>query len=161
MNGLPDADLYSIIKTLHVVSATILFGTGIGTAFFFWSSRHSDDAARLFAAKTTVRADCLFTLPAVIVQPVTGIWMIVRSGYDPASPWLIASYFLYLLAGVCWLPVVVLQIRMKRALQRMVDGGTFDEAAFERMRMTWFALGWPAFIGLLIVFFLMVTKPSW
>jgi uncharacterized membrane protein len=155
------ADVYFLIKTLHVVSATILFGTGLGTAFFFWSSRNAGDAARLFAARTTVRADFLFTLPAVIIQPVTGGWMMFRAGFDPGEFWLAASAALYLLAGCCWVPVVSLQIRMKRMLQAKITGGEFDEAAFERLRKMWFLLGWPAFVGLLAVFWLMVTKPTW
>lgn len=157
--GLPDA--YLLVKTLHVVSATILFGTGLGTAFFFWSARHAGDQVRLFVARTTVRADFLFTLPAVIVQPVTGIWMIWRAGLDLAAPWLGLSYALYVLAGLCWLPVVWLQIRMKRMLEAKASGGAFDRSAFERYSKTWFALGWPAFLGLILVFFLMVAKPNW
>jgi len=159
LSGLADA--YLLIKTLHVVSATILFGTGLGTAFFYWSSRNSDDSTRLFAARTTVRADFLFTLPAVIVQPLTGMWLIARAGFDPGAAWLVTSYALYILAGLCWLPVVWLQIRMKRMLEAKLAGGEFDDAAFERMRRTWFWIGWPAFLSLIVVFFLMVTKPAW
>ena len=161
MIGAVVADSYALIKTLHIVSATILFGTGIGTAFFFWSSRKADDAARLFAARTTVRADFLFTLPAVVVQPLTGALLIARAGFDPGQFWLVASYALYLLAGLCWIPVVLLQIRMKRMLEAKAAGADFAEAEFERLRKIWFALGWPAFVGLLVVFVLMVTKPGW
>ncbi len=161
MSGAAGADIYFLVKTLHVVSATILFGTGLGTAFLFWSSRSADDAARLFAARTTVRADFLFTLPAVIIQPVTGLWMMLKAGLDPGEFWIAASVGLYLLAGCCWVPVVWLQIRMKRMLQAKVSGGEFDEARFERLRKAWFLLGWPAFVGLLMVFWLMVTKPTW
>jgi len=155
------ADSYSIVKTLHIVSATILFGTGLGTAFFFWSSDRSDDFARLFAAKTTVRADFLFTLPAVIVQPLTGIWMIDRAGFDPRELWLVVTYALYMVAGACWLPVVWLQIRLKRMLQAKIAGDEFDEARYGRLRKSWFLLGWPAFLGLISVFWLMVAKPTW
>ena len=161
MSGAAAADIYFLVKTLHVVSATILFGTGLGTAFFFWSSRSADDAARLFAARTTVRADFLFTLPAVVIQPVTGGWMMLKASFDPAEFWIAASFALYLIAGCCWVPVVWLQIRMKKMLEAKVRGGEFDEAAFERLRRVWFLLGWPAFAGLLAVFWLMVTKPSW
>jgi uncharacterized membrane protein len=155
------ADTYLLVKALHIVSATILFGTGLGTAFFFWSSRHAGNEARLFAARTTVRADFLFTLPAVIVQPLTGVWMMERAGFRVDEPWIAISVALYILAGVCWLPVVGLQIRMKRMLEVQANGGEFDAAAFEHYRRTWFALGWPAFLGLVVVFFLMVVKPSW
>jgi uncharacterized membrane protein len=138
-----------------------LFGTGLGTAFFFWSARNRGDKARLFAVRTTVRADFIFTLPAVLVQPVTGALLISKAGFDPREPWLIASYVLYVVAGLCWLPVVWLQIRMKRMLETKLAGGGFDDATFERLRKIWFLLGWPAFLGLIIVFWLMVAKPHW
>ncbi|MES2120348.1 MAG: DUF2269 domain-containing protein [Pseudomonadota bacterium] len=150
-----------MIKTLHILSATVLFGTGLGIAFFFWSARHRDDEARLFAARTTVRADLLFTLPAVFVQPITGALLVGIAGFDPREFWLVASYALYVIAGLCWLPVVWLQIRMKRLLEQKIAGEPFDPAQFERLRRTWFFLGWPAFVGLVIVFWLMVTKPIW
>ena len=143
------------------MSATVLFGTGLGIAFFFWSARRGDDQARLFAARATVRADFIFTLPAVILQPITGAALIGKGGLDAGQAWLVASYALYVGAGVCWVPVVWLQIRMKRMLEMKVAGGEFDESAFERLRRIWFLLGWPAFLGLVAVFWLMVTKPGW
>lgn len=154
-------DIYSIVKALHILSATILFGTGLGIAFFFWSSRNSDDDARLFAARTTVRADFIFTLPAVMAQPLTGVWLIGLTGLDWADLWLVVSYALYLLAGLCWLPVVWIQFQIMRMLERKADGEEFDVARFETLRRTWFMLGWPAFGGLILVFYLMVAKPSW
>ena len=154
-------DSYFLIKTVHIVSATVLFGTGLGTAYFFWSARRASDAVRLFAARTTVRADFLFTLPAVILQPLSGAVLIVKTGLDPWELWLVVSYALYAVAGLCWLPVVWLQMRMMRMLEARRAEDTFDAAAFERLRRAWFALGWPAFGALVIVFFLMVAKPSW
>jgi uncharacterized membrane protein len=156
----PPIDTYSLVKTLHIISATILFGTGLGTAFFFWSARYSDPGVQLFAARITVRADFLFTLPAVVVQPATGAWLVWKSGIDPRSIWILVSVGLYLFAGLCWLPVVCLQIKMKRMLQSSVDGSELDRHSYERLRRTWFALGWPAFLGLIAVFFLMVAKPG-
>lgn len=154
-------DLYVLIKTIHILSAVILFGTGLGTAFFFWSARDADDTARLHVARTTVRADLLFTLPAVIVQPLSGAWLIWRGGFDWADSWLVATYALYLLAGLCWVPVVWIQLRIMRMLAAKCAGLPFDAARFARLGRLWFALGWPAFLGLILVFFLMVAKPSW
>ena len=152
---------YLLIKTLHILSATVLFGTGLGIAFFFWSSRQSDDHARLFAARTTVLADFLFTLPAVILQPLTGAWLILEGGFDPRASWILISLGLYALAGLCWIPVVWLQIKMKRMLEASVAGREFDEQAYELLRRIWFLLGWPAFLALVAVFWLMVSKPTW
>lgn len=157
-----DADLFSLVKTLHILSATILFGTGIGTAFFFWRAHApGNETGRLVAARTTVLADLYFTMPAIIVQPLTGAWLIARTGIDPGQLWLVATYALYMMAGACWLPVVAFQLRMKNMLERAAGGQQLDERSYERCFRWWFALGWPAFGSLIIIFLLMVAKPSW
>ena len=154
-------EAYSLLKTIHIISAAVLFGTGLGIAFFFWmGGRSGDDRAALFAAKATVTADFLFTATAVVAQPLTGALLVRQGGFDPLDYWLVLTYALYGLAGICWMPVVVLQIRIRNALQRKLDGGPFDAAAVRKMRFLWLALGWPAFLSLLVVFHLMVTKPS-
>lgn len=153
---------YLLVKTAHILSATILFGTGLGTAFFFYCAHRRDvPDARLFAARTTVIADFLFTLPAVIVQPATGIWLLMHGPWRWNEPWLYATYLLYFVAGLCWIPVVLLQLRMKRLLEQRAAGGEFDTQAYERLQRVWFVLGWPAFGALIAVFWLMVAKPSW
>lgn len=151
---------YALVKTLHILSATILFGTGIGIAFFFWmGGRAGDDRAAHFAARVTVVADLVFTLTAVIAQPLTGAWLIWRGGFDPTEYWLVASYALYLVAAACWLPVLYLQKVIRDQLANKIAGETIDEVLLHRRRRLWFLLGWPAFIALLMVFHLMVTKP--
>jgi uncharacterized membrane protein len=155
-------DAYGVIKTVHILGATVLFGTGLGTAFFFWRAHApGHEQGRFEAVRTTVLADWLFTAPAALLQPVTGAWLINRAGLSWNDSWLIGTYFLYLIAGLCWLPVVALQIRMKRMLERAAAGGFFDEPHYARLFRMWFLLGWPAFGGLVVVFFLMVLKPSW
>ena len=58
-----------------------MFGTGIGIAtFMFVGLLSPDPAARAFATRLTVRADFLVTLPAVIVQPLSGAWLIFHGG---------------------------------------------------------------------------------
>ena len=155
-------DAYSFVKTIHTLSATILFGTGLGTAFFFWRAHApGNEEGRLIAARTTVLADWVFTTPAVVLQPVTGVWLILRAGFAWSDFWLVATYGLYLIAALCWVPVVGIQLRMKRILELGAAGEPNDEAAYCRLFRTWFWLGWPAFGGLVAVFFLMVLKPSW
>jgi uncharacterized membrane protein len=156
-------DLYSIVKTVHIIGATILFGTGLGIAFFFFSAHRNGGelAARLFAARTTVIADFAFTLPAAIAQPLTGIWLIYLAGLRGTEAWLVATYALYIVAGLCWLPVVWIQIRLRTMLRHAQATGTPPPDSYRRLYRWWFALGWPAFIGLTIVFFLMVLKPTW
>jgi uncharacterized membrane protein len=153
---------YLAIKTLHILTSTVLFGTGLGIAFFFFRAQAETlPAARHFAARNTVLADFLFTLPAVVLQPLTGIWLIVHSGYRWNEPWLLATYALYLLAGVCWVPVVFIQIRLQALLKAALATNEAPSADYLELYRRWFLLGWPAFIGLVLVFFLMVLKPTW
>lgn len=155
-------DAYGIVKAVHIISATVLFGTGLGTAFFFWRGHApGNEAGRLAVARTTVLADWLFTAPAVVLQPLTGAWLIARAGFQWNDLWLIASYALYVLAGLCWLPVVAIQLRLKRMLKEEAAGLPIDGQAYARLFRIWFRLGWPAFGGLILVFFLMVLKPGW
>jgi len=154
-------DLYAIVKTVHIVSAAILFGTGLGIAFFFWSAqRRGDLAARYFTARITVLADFVFTLPAVMIQPISGAWLIAETGFDWRAPWLVASYAFYLLAGACWLPVLWIQRDLRSMLQDAAERNIPLPPRFQRRFRLWFILGWPAFLGLVAVFFLMVAKPS-
>ena len=152
---------YLVLKTVHVVSATILFGTGLGTAFFKWIVDRSGSvpAIRVVSEKV-VLADWLFTTPALIVQALTGIALAVRLGYPLTRGWLAYAVGLYLLAGACWLPVVWLQIRM-RALARECDRGHAPlPDRYWRYARAWFRVGVPAFGSLLVIFWLMVFRPT-
>ena len=151
---------YFLIKTIHILSATILFGTGLGIAFFMFRSRFSDDLhEKLFALRTTVLADYLFTAPAAILQPLTGAWLIWKVGFAWTDGWLLATYILYAIAAACWLPVVWIQIRLKRIVTASLASDAPLPHEYHRLFRLWFALGWPAFLGLVAVFFLMVMKP--
>ena len=151
---------YLLLKTVHIFNSTLLFGTGLGTAFHGWMANRSGDAgARRVVNRNVVLADWLFTTPAVIVQPVTGVWLAQIAGFPPTTGWLAASIALYLMVGACWLPVVGIQIRMRR----IADATPADmplPARYFQLSRTWFLLGWPAFIGVIVIFWLMVTKPE-
>jgi uncharacterized membrane protein len=152
---------YFVIKTIHIISATILFGTGLGIAFFmFWSWFTDDLSAKFFAHRTTVLADYLFTAPAAVLQPVTGAWLTWIGGLRWNDDWLLATYLLYAVAAACWLPVVWIQIRLKRMVAASLASDLPLPAEYHRLFRRWFILGWPAFLGLVVVFFLMVLKPA-
>jgi uncharacterized membrane protein len=154
-------NVYLLVKWLHILSATILFGTGIGIAFFKWITDRSGDVRVIrIVTECTVMADWIFTAPAVILQPLTGFWLIYLTGYPLLSGWILIAFLLYLLAGCCWLPVVVLQIRM-RNLARIADrASTALPLQYWKYARIWFWLGIPAFGALVVVYWLMVFKPS-
>jgi uncharacterized membrane protein len=154
-------DAYLILKWLHVLSATLLFGTGLGTAFQMWfAHRHGDPRAIAVVARNVVLADWLFTAPSGVLQPITGAALVVLGGHDWRQSWLLASVALYLLAGALWLIVVWLQIRVRAMAEAAVAAGAPLPEAYHRCMRLWFALGWPAFIGLTLVFWLMIARPE-
>ena len=152
---------YPLVTTIHIVSAAVLFGTGEGIAFFMWRSGTAAHAAeRSFAARQTVLADYVFTLPAVVVQPLSGVWLIRSGGFDATDFRRAATYVLYALAGACWVPVVWIQIQLKALAAESAGNGTPLPDRYHRLFRIWFMLGWPAFGAILAIFFLMVVKPS-
>ena len=135
-------------------------GTGIGIAFFMLRSYFTNDVhEKLYAARNTVLADYLFTLHSVIIQPLTGVWLVWQGGYDWLDLWLVVTYVIYVIAGLCWLTVVWIQLQLKQMLLYSAENKTDLPERYNKLFKIWFILGCPAFIGLVVVFFLMVMKP--
>jgi uncharacterized membrane protein len=152
---------YLFLKWLHIVSATVLFGTGAGIAFFMWRAHRSGDARIIAAvAREVALADALFTASAVVIQPVTGILLMQVAGYPFTIFWIRASVLLYLLSGCCWLPVVWLQLRMRNLALTAAREATPLPQLYYRYFRWWFWLGWPAFGSVLAILWLMTAKPA-
>jgi uncharacterized membrane protein len=152
---------YLLLKYIHILSSTLLFGTGLGTAFHGYLAFTTKDS-RVVASvgRSVVLADWLFTAPAVAVQPLTGVWMALLAGFPLTSGWLAWSIALYIFVGACWLPVVWLQIELRRmAKESLARGEALPPRYFSFLRI-WFVLGWPAFLAVLAIFYLMVFKPD-
>jgi uncharacterized membrane protein len=148
-------DGYLTIKLVHILSSTILFGTGIGTAFFMLRAYHGGDAnAACRTAGTVVVADWLFTTPAVVVQLATGLWLAHRLGIAWQSVWFVTVLGLFVFVGACWLPVVWIQIRIRDMLRA---GAELAEC--RRLMTIWTTLGVFAFTAVIVIFLLMVYKP--
>jgi uncharacterized membrane protein len=142
------------------VSSTVLFGTGAGIAFFFVRAQKTKNIHVIAAvARDLVVADLIFTGTAVVFQPATGIGMAALAGFPLSLPWLRWSIALYLFIGCCWLPVVWLQVRMRDLATVAARTGSQLSPQYFRFYRWWFALGWPAFFGVLAIFYLMVAKP--
>ncbi len=151
---------YEIVKILHILGAAVLFGTGLGIAFFMLvADRRGDIAGIVATTRIVVLADFLFTATAAVLQPITGAALVELTGGSFGDSWVAASLLLYVVIGACWLPVVSLQMRIRdlavaaqRTNQPLPD-------AYHRLMHIWFLLGWPAFIAILAIFVLMVAKP--
>lgn len=153
---------YLILRTLHIIGAAVLLGTGIGIAFFTWFgyrlARRNNSIELLRGVLTlTVLADATFTTTAAVVQPVTGaaLWHITIN--DWTHPWLWVVIALYVGVGLCWLPVVVLQIRLRDAASKAASIAALD-TKFNHDFKRWFALGVPAFLLVIALVVVMVFR---
>lgn len=152
---------YLLLKWVHVLSSTILFGFGAGTAWYLWSAHRTGDPATIASVgRMVVRADWIFTGTSGVIQPVSGLMLLHILGYSLTESWVLASIVLYLIAFACWVPVVGLQIRAQKLAQTALESGTPLGDDYRGAMRAWFWLGWPAFLGLSAVFWLMIAKPQ-
>lgn len=153
--------LYLLIKVIHILSATVMVGTGFGTAFYlFWVNRSGNIAAQAVVSRWVAIADWCFTTPAVIIQPLSGLAMMHLAGWTFDMAWIYWTLILYSLAGACWLPVVWLQLKMRdMANQAHREGKDRLPETYRCYQRYWEWLGYPAFLAMMAVYFLMVIKP--
>ena len=151
---------YLIIKWLHILSAVAMVGTGFGTAFYlFFANRSHNLPAIAVVSRLVVRADTWFTTPAVIFQPLSGLWLMQQAGWTLDTMWVATSIGLFAFTGLCWLPVVWLQLRLRDMADSAVTSGTALPERYWRYARRWEWLGYPAFAATVAIFFLMVVKP--
>ena len=150
---------YLTLKWIHIVSSTILFGTGVGLAFFYFVAHWLRDLSAIkFATRTVVWGDLLFTTPAGVVQIATGFLLLRELQIPIDEPWLLISLLLFFFAGVCWVPVVWLQTKMRDQAAQATHLSELTNEYWRHYRL-WVALGAFAFPALLTVFWLMISKP--
>lgn len=152
---------YFVMKYLHVIGAIVLIGTGAGIAFFMVMAHRTGNATKIAGvARTVVTADFLFTATAVVAQPITGVLLAREVGYPLTQGWIVLSVILYLVIGAFWLPVVVMQMRMRDLAEQADAAGKPLPPAYYRLFWTWFVFGFPAFASILALLWLMIARPD-
>jgi len=152
---------YEVAKWLHILSSTLLFGTGLGSAYYmFFASLTRNPTTIAHVVRHVVIADWVFTTTTIVFQPLSGIYLAHLANFPLTSRWIVWSFALYFLAGACWVPVVFIQMRMRRLAEAASRDDTALPTAYTRLLKIWTALGVPAFFALVIVFYLMVAKPT-
>jgi len=150
---------YFVAKLIHILAAVVVTGTGVGIAFFmFMANRSNNPQAIYITTQLVVLGDWLFTTPAVIVQVASGLYLMHILGYSFSSDWFYAVAGLFTLIGLCWLPVLKIQYRLRvlaaeSAKRNQISG------EFKSLMRVWTLLGLPAFAAILVIFWLMVFKP--
>ena len=155
-------DLYLLARLLHILGLhRALSVPALGIAFFMFRAHWTGDPKIIAATGSiVVTADFVFTATAVIAQPLTGYWLMIQSGLDFTEGWIIAALALYVLTGLCWLPVVWIQMRLRDLALEAERAQTELPPRYFRLFWTWFVLGWPAFAAVIGIFWLMIAKPN-
>jgi len=152
--------LYLLLKTLHILSSTLLFGTGLGSVYCAlraWRSGELPVIATTF--RHLVTAAWLLIATNAVFQPLSGLALAKLAGWPLNHLWLLWSTGLFVFAGLCWLPVLWLQMRVRDLASQALRDGTPLPAQAQRYMRIWFVLGWPAFLAFIAIFWLMVAKP--
>jgi len=152
-------DSYLVLRFVHILSAVVVAGTGAGIAFFmFMASRSNNPQAIAVTARNVVLADWLFTAPAVVIQFLSGWLLMNKLNWSFSSQWFLTVLALFIFIGVCWIPVLFIQYRLRYYADQAVQHGALSDE-FKRLMKLWTALGIPAFLAILVIFWLMVFKP--
>lgn len=151
---------YLLLKYLHLLGAIVLIGTGAGIAFFMVMAHFTGNVSKIAGvARIVVTADFVFTASAVIAQPLTGVLLAREAGYDLSEGWIVLSIILYFVIGIFWLPVVVMQMRMRDIAERAEHACTALPRRYDVLFWTWFIFGFPAFGAILAILWLMIARP--
>jgi uncharacterized membrane protein len=152
---------YLLYKLIHILSSVVLVGVGGGSAFYMYFTLRTRNVDAIAAvSRLVVIADWCFTTPAIIVQPLTGYLLMRTLGFNAGMGWIQWTLALYVLAGVCWLPVVWLQIRLRDMAAEASAQKQDLPALFWRYAKRWELLGYPAFVAMVVIYWLMVFKPA-
>ncbi len=152
---------YHLLKFAHVLGAIVLLGTGTGIAFFMFMAHRSQDPHFVAeTARVVVIADIIFTATAVILQPLTGYFLVEATGRSLTDRWILISLALYIGAGVFWLPVVWIQTRLRDLARETADRGMPLPDQYHRLFRIWFAFGIPGFGFTAAILWLMIAKPG-
>ena len=150
--------IYPSVKFIHIISATLLFGTGLGSAFYMFMAYRSGNTKVMAATnRFVVIADFIFTTPTVIIQLVSGLYLLNYLGLEWTSPWSLSVFGLYAFVGACWLPVVWLQIWLRNRAQELDQP---DTQYRQRMKI-WMILGLLTFPAVVVLYVFMIYKPFW
>ena len=150
---------FLILKWVHLLSAVFMFGAGLATAFFLWNAHREGNLHVIrFTLKSVLLADWLFTVPSIVLLPVTGVWMMSIKGYLFTELWIWLSLALFVIAGLSWMAASVLQYWMKSHADRTAENESLP-VSYWKCKKLWFRMGLVAFPAVVAVFYLMVFKP--
>ena len=145
---------FQLLKLIHILSATLMIGTGLGSAFYlFLTYKKSQVSTIKDVLRFVILADTIFTAPSVVIQLITGILLSNMIGLIYTHWfWLVISVSFIVL--VLWLRAAFIQVKLKK----IVEEENKITEKFHHLMNVWFYLGVPSFVGAIFLYYLMVYK---
>ncbi len=151
--------LYALLKVAHIIAMAFFFGAGAASAVLKLRADRSGDLQSMsFVAGQIVWADWLFTIPSGIALPATGLGMAFLAGIPITSGWLVGGIVLFVIAGLCWVPAAVLQIKMRQEINEAILAKRDLSPDYQKWTRYWLALGVPSFTATVLAIYVMVVK---
>ncbi len=145
---------YHLLKLIHILSATLMIGTGLGSAFYlYFTYKKAQFSTVKEVLNLVIVADMIFTTPSVIIQLITGILLSNMLGLTYTNWfWVVLSVSFIVL--ILWLRAAFIQVELKKLIKNTNE----LPAKFHRLMTIWFYLGVPSFLGAIFLYYLMVYK---
>lgn len=152
-------DIYSLLKSLHILGVVLFIGNIIVTGWWkVMADRTRDPRIVAFAQRQVTLTDWVFTLGGVVLVmlggPVNALW----HGMPFSTSWLAIGNALFVASGVVWVAVLVpLQITLGRMAKAFANADTIPDAYWRPERL-WLWFGALATVLPLAVIPVMVFK---
>lgn len=148
--------LYEFLKYIHVVLAIIAIGFNISYAV--WLSRAAKEPAHAaYALRGLKTLDGRFATPAYILLLITGFGMVFEADLPLDTFWIMASLGIYvalIVVGILFYSPVL------RRQTEVAEAGMADTAEYRQLSKRNTGIGGVLVLMVLLIEFLMVTKPT-
>ncbi len=150
--------VYLILKLIHV-AAVIIFMGNITVAIFWknWAEKKKDREKLAFTFGGIIKADRIFTMPAVTLLIIGGVGAAMHGGFSLVETgWIFWSIILIIISAYAFMSRLV-------PIQKKIYALTNDEEKFtwekyEELAKAWNRWDWVAVVTPYIALILMVLK---
>lgn len=145
---------YQLLKLIHILSATLMIGTGLGSAFYLYLTYKKAQLSTVRdVLNLVIFADLIFTTPSVFIQIITGVMLSNVIGLTFTN-WFWVVISVSFIVFVLWVRAAFIQVKLKK----LIANETEIPEKFHQLMKVWFYLGIPSFLGSIFIYYLMVYK---
>jgi len=154
--------VYLVLKLVHVAAVIVFVGNiTVGVLWKSIGDATRDPAIMAYTMKGIIRADKVFTIPAIIVLLVGGIGA-AQVGHLSilGTGWILWGIVLFTISGIAFGPLSRAQRGIRDVALEGVATGHMDWDRYEALSRRWNVFGLIALVAPLFAVALMVLKPA-